>query len=123
MPSSKLTDTAPQPAVIRIKPWILESNLSHRDRRRIGDLLMSHRQVVLDLAEVTTTSGAGLHQISEWATLARASGGAVVLTHCSMPLLSLLAILRISRSVRIFATLAEAVASFEPRPKAFAQSV
>jgi anti-anti-sigma regulatory factor len=122
MANSLFSDTRPAPAIIRVKPWFLESNLSHRDRRRIVDLLANHRQVVLDLAEVTTTSGAGLHMISEWAESVRAAGGALALAHCSLTLLSLLGILRISNGLRIFPSLDEALESIEHDRSALARS-
>lgn len=113
--------TEKEPAVIRMKPWCLESRFSIRDRRRVRDLIASHRHVVLDFSEVETTTGAGLMMIAAWAELVRSKGGSLVLANCAMPVLVLLGILRITRAVQVFKSLNEAIASFDRRGKAMAQ--
>jgi anti-anti-sigma regulatory factor len=104
--------------IIRLKPQILDSRLSERDRSQLNDLLAKYRQVVLDFAEVATTEGAGLNVITDWINLVQSAGRALVLAQCSRPIISILAILRISRVVPVVASLRDALAYFEAGQKA-----
>ena len=120
----KTTQAAPppdEPVVIRMKPWCLESHFSFRDRRRVRDLVVSHKHVVLDFWEVETTTGEGLAIIAEWAHLLNLNGGSLVLANCAMPVLVLLGILRITPAVQVFNNLDDAKASFDRRGKSTAQ--
>jgi anti-anti-sigma regulatory factor len=107
--------------IIRLKLRCLDSRLSERDRRQVSDLLPKHRQVVLDFAEVATTNGAGLDMIADWVKLVHSAGNALVLAHCSAPILSLLGILRISRTVPVVSSVQDALGYFEVGQKVLAQ--
>jgi ABC-type transporter Mla MlaB component len=99
--------------IIRLKPGGLDSRLPARDRREVADLLTRHRGVIVDLAEVATTTAAGLEIIVGWIEHTQAAGNDLVLARCSRPTLSLLSVLRISRAVPVFSNLGDAVDSFE----------
>ena len=107
--------------IIRLKLRCLDSRLSERDRRQVSDLLPKHRQVVLDFAEVATTNGAGLDMIADWVKLVHSAGNALVLAECSGPILSLLGILRISRTVPVVSSVHDALGYFEVGQKVLAQ--
>ena len=104
--------------VIRLRRSSLKSRFPDRGRREVDDLLTVHRQVVLDLAEITTTAGMGLQVIVEWIKVSQSAGNVLVLAQCSRQMLSLLGILRISREVAVLANLQDAFAHFEAGVKA-----
>jgi anti-anti-sigma regulatory factor len=108
--------------VIRLKLRCLDSRLSERDRRQVHDLLATHRQVVLDFAEVAATNGTGLEMIADWVKFVHSAGTALVIAQCSGPVLSLLGVLRISRAVPVVATLRDALACFDGGQRSLGQS-
>jgi ABC-type transporter Mla MlaB component len=118
--SNFTADESGRTLIITLQQDCLNSRLSDRDRLQLGFLLTRYRQVVLDLAMVSTANGSGVYRIADWIDFIRSDGNAVVLARCCATVRVLFALLRISRLIPVAATLQDALDFFESGHKALA---